>query len=70
MEGDGLVRKVRDICSAANPRKLLGGRDTDPDGDSRGADYVVATVGADVIPPRWSAARTRRGWCRPARHGR
>lgn len=51
VEGDGLVRRVRDICSAANPRKLLGGRDTDPDGDSRGADYVVATVGADVIAP-------------------
>ena len=51
VEGDGLVRRVRDICSAANRRKLLGGRDTDPDGDSRGADYVVATVGADVIPP-------------------
>ncbi len=51
VEGDGLVRKVRDICSAENPRKLLGGRDTNPNSDSRGADYVVATVGADVIPP-------------------
>jgi S-(hydroxymethyl)glutathione dehydrogenase/alcohol dehydrogenase len=51
VEGDGLVRKVRDLVSAANPRKFLGGRDTNPDSDSRGADYVVATVGADVVPP-------------------
>lgn len=52
VEGDGLVRKIRDLCSSPTDRKLLGGRDSTPDSDSRGADYVVATVGADVLEPK------------------
>ena len=51
VEGDGLVQKIRDLCSGPTDRKLLGGRDATRDSDSRGADYVVATVGADVVPP-------------------
>ena len=51
VEGDNLVRRIRDICSANTPRKLLGGRDTNPNADSRGADFVVATVGADARTP-------------------
>ena len=51
VEGDGLVQKIRDICGGPTDRKLLGGRDATRDSDSRGADYVVATVGADVVPP-------------------
>jgi S-(hydroxymethyl)glutathione dehydrogenase/alcohol dehydrogenase len=51
VEGDGLVQKIRQLCTDATVRKLLGGRDSNPNGDSRGADYVVATVGADARPP-------------------
>jgi S-(hydroxymethyl)glutathione dehydrogenase/alcohol dehydrogenase len=51
VEGDGLVQKIRDLCAGPTDRKLLGGRDATRDSDSRGADYVVATVGADVVPP-------------------
>lgn len=51
VEGDALVQKIRDICGGPTDRKLLGGRDATRDSDSRGADYVVATVGADVVPP-------------------
>ena len=51
VEGDGLVQKIRDICGGPTDRKFLGGRDATRDSDSRGADYVVATVGADVVPP-------------------
>jgi len=50
-EGDGLVQKIRDICSGPTDRKFLGGRDRTRDSDSRGADYVIATVGADAMPP-------------------
>ena len=52
VEGDRLVQRIRDTCGDSTERKLLGGRDTTRDGDSRGADYVVATVGADVVPPK------------------
>jgi S-(hydroxymethyl)glutathione dehydrogenase/alcohol dehydrogenase len=51
VEGDALVQKNRDLCSGPTDRKLLGGRDATRDSDSWGADYVVATVGADVVPP-------------------
>jgi S-(hydroxymethyl)glutathione dehydrogenase / alcohol dehydrogenase len=51
VEGDGLVQKIRDICSGPTDRKFLGGRDRTRDSDSRGADYVIATVGADAMPP-------------------
>ena len=51
VEGDGLVQKIRDICSGPTDRKLLGGRDSTRDSDSRGADCVVATVGADTVRP-------------------
>lgn len=51
IEGDGLVQTIRNICSGPTDRKLLGGRDGTRESDSRGADYVIATVGADVIPP-------------------
>jgi S-(hydroxymethyl)glutathione dehydrogenase/alcohol dehydrogenase len=51
-EGDRLVARVRDVCSDATDRKRLGGRDATRDSDSRGADYVVATVGADVMSPK------------------
>ena len=50
-EGDRLVQRVRELCAAAQPRKMLGGRDASLGGDSHGADYVVATVGADILPP-------------------
>jgi S-(hydroxymethyl)glutathione dehydrogenase/alcohol dehydrogenase len=52
VEGDGLVQKIRDLCVDGTDRKFLGGRDANRAGDSRGADYVVATVGADVLPPK------------------
>ncbi|MEQ1760139.1 MAG: zinc-binding dehydrogenase [Vicinamibacterales bacterium] len=51
VEGDNLVRKIKDLCTGEDVRKLIGGRDTNKDSDSRGADYVVATVGADTVPP-------------------
>jgi S-(hydroxymethyl)glutathione dehydrogenase/alcohol dehydrogenase len=51
VEGDALVQKIREVCGGPTDRKLLGGRDATRDSDSRGADYVVATVGADVVPP-------------------
>ena len=51
VEGDGLVQKIRQLCTDGTDRKFLGGRDSTENGDSRGADYVVATVGADVLPP-------------------
>jgi len=50
-EGSGLVAKVREICRDPR-RKLLGGRDTALGGDSGGADYVIATVGADFAVPK------------------
>jgi S-(hydroxymethyl)glutathione dehydrogenase/alcohol dehydrogenase len=52
VEGEGLVDRIRTLCSGPSDRKFLGGRDQRPNGDSRGADYVVATVGADVVPPK------------------
>ena len=44
-------RRFRQLCADGTDRKFLGGRDSAPNGDSRGADYVVATVGADALPP-------------------
>jgi threonine dehydrogenase-like Zn-dependent dehydrogenase len=49
VEGDNLVARIRGLCSGPSDRKFLGGRDAA--GDSAGADYVVATVGADVMMP-------------------
>ena len=51
VEGDNLVERIRTLLDGPDTRKLLGGRDQRANADSRGADYVVATVGADVIPP-------------------
>jgi S-(hydroxymethyl)glutathione dehydrogenase/alcohol dehydrogenase len=51
-EGEGLVDRIRTLCSGPGDRKFLGGRDQRPNGDSRGADCVVATVGADFVPPK------------------
>jgi S-(hydroxymethyl)glutathione dehydrogenase/alcohol dehydrogenase len=52
LEGDGLVQKIRDLCTDPTDRKRLGGRDRTPDGDSRGADYVVTSVGTDFAEPK------------------
>jgi S-(hydroxymethyl)glutathione dehydrogenase/alcohol dehydrogenase len=52
VEGSGLVAKVRELCRDAATRKLLGGRDRTVGSDSGGADYVIATVGADARPPK------------------
>jgi S-(hydroxymethyl)glutathione dehydrogenase/alcohol dehydrogenase len=49
VEGDGLVARIRTLCSGPSDRKFLGGRDAQ--GDSAGADYVVATVGGEVMMP-------------------
>ena len=46
-EGNGLVQKVRNLCRDKTKRKLLGGRDTTPNGDSSGADYVIAARNDD-----------------------
>ena len=51
VEGSGLVAKVRELCQDAATRKLLGGRDRTANGDSGGADFVIATVGADFAQP-------------------
>jgi S-(hydroxymethyl)glutathione dehydrogenase/alcohol dehydrogenase len=51
-EGNDLVAKVREICRESATRKLLGGRDTNKDSDSGGADYVIATVGGDAAEPK------------------
>ncbi len=51
VEGDKLVARIRELLSGPQRRKLLGGRDTTPNSDSQGADFVVATVGADMVPP-------------------
>lgn len=51
VEGDKLVARIRELLSGPQQRKLLGGRDTTPNSDSLGADFVVATVGADFVPP-------------------
>jgi S-(hydroxymethyl)glutathione dehydrogenase/alcohol dehydrogenase len=48
---DNLVQHIRDLCSGPTDRKLIGGRDSRPNGDSRGADLVVATVGAEFRTP-------------------
>ena len=52
VEGTRLVPRIRDLCSDATDRKRLGGRDATRDSDNRGADYVVTTVGADVVSPK------------------
>ena len=52
VEGAGLVAKVRELCRDAATRKLLGGRNNSAGSDSGGADYVIATVGADNAPPK------------------
>jgi S-(hydroxymethyl)glutathione dehydrogenase/alcohol dehydrogenase len=52
VEGDGLVQKVRDLCVDPTERKFLGGRDRTRNADSRGADYVVATVGGENGVPK------------------
>jgi S-(hydroxymethyl)glutathione dehydrogenase/alcohol dehydrogenase len=51
VEGNGLVAKVRELCKEAATRKLLGGRDRTANSDSSGADFVIATVGADFAQP-------------------
>jgi S-(hydroxymethyl)glutathione dehydrogenase / alcohol dehydrogenase len=51
-EGNGLVDKVRELCSDPTTRKLLGGRDHAKGADSGGADFVIATVGADFAIPK------------------
>jgi S-(hydroxymethyl)glutathione dehydrogenase/alcohol dehydrogenase len=51
VEGDNLVPRIRELLRGPSDRKLLGGRDARENADSGGADYVVATVGADVMPP-------------------
>jgi len=51
MEGDNLVQHIRDLCSGPTDRKLIGGRDSRMNGDSRGADLVVTSVGADFRTP-------------------
>lgn len=50
-EGDQLVQHIRDLCSGPTDRKLIGGRDSRADSDSRGADLVVTSVGADFRTP-------------------
>jgi S-(hydroxymethyl)glutathione dehydrogenase/alcohol dehydrogenase len=52
VEGSDLVEKVRELCRDAATRKLLGGRDATRGSDSGGADYVIATVGADAAMPK------------------
>lgn len=52
VEGAGLVEKIRDLCRESATRKLLGGRNHNRGADSAGADYVIATVGADSIEPK------------------
>jgi S-(hydroxymethyl)glutathione dehydrogenase/alcohol dehydrogenase len=52
VEGNGLVAKVRELCRDAASRKFLGGRDATLGSDSGGADYVIATVGADAAQPK------------------
>lgn len=50
-EGDQLVQHIRDLCSGPTDRKLIGGRDSRRNSDSRGADLVVTSVGADFRTP-------------------
>ena len=50
-EGDNLVQHIRDLCSGPTDRKLIGGRDSRVNSDSRGADLVVTSVGADFRIP-------------------
>jgi S-(hydroxymethyl)glutathione dehydrogenase/alcohol dehydrogenase len=52
VEGDNLVAKIRSLLAGPARRKLMGGRDTTTNSDSQGADYVVATVGADTSTPK------------------
>jgi len=52
VEGAGLVEKIRDLCRESATRKLLGGRNHNRGADSAGADYVIATVGAESIEPK------------------
>lgn len=49
---DDLVAKIRSLLAGPPRRKLMGGRDTTANSDSQGADYVVATVGADTSTPK------------------
>lgn len=52
VEGNGLVEKICEMCSDAAPRKLLGGRNHMTGSDAAGADFVIATAGADAVPPK------------------
>ncbi|MEQ1948503.1 MAG: zinc-binding dehydrogenase [Bryobacteraceae bacterium] len=51
-EGAGLVEKIREMCRDEATRKLLGGRNHNRGADAAGADYVIATVGADFVEPK------------------
>jgi S-(hydroxymethyl)glutathione dehydrogenase / alcohol dehydrogenase len=52
VEGNNLVAKVRELCTDTITRKRLGGRDRRPGSEGTGADYVIATVGADFAVPK------------------
>jgi S-(hydroxymethyl)glutathione dehydrogenase/alcohol dehydrogenase len=52
VEGNGLVEKIRELCRDSAARKLLGGRNHMPGSDAAGADFVIATVGADAVAPK------------------
>lgn len=51
VEGDGLVRKVREMCGFPFDRKFAGGRDWNPAGNNMGPDFVIEAVGGDRFPP-------------------
>ena len=55
VEGDGLVRKVREMCGFPFDRKFGGGRDSDPARNNLGPDYVIEAVGGDRFPPALEA---------------
>ena len=60
VEGDGLVEKIRQMCSGPNDRVFAGGR-THGRPTAFGADFTVEAVGDSLVSPRSTTGPDPRG---------
>ena len=58
-EGNGLVKRIRELCKAPTDRKLAGGHSYGAQGfaaNARGADFAVEAAGVQTAPPKVEAS--------------
>lgn len=48
--GDGLVNRVRELCTWPGTRRFAGGRHNDLNDNDAGPDYVIEAVGGNAFP--------------------